>query len=223
MIHISETLAIQTIEGFLGEEDIERLCKIMDEALLTADWQPRDGGDLMHVPPEAEDILQNAFAAALPAIRRSMPSIAAAVRFGYTEVRAGQSVPVHLDGIHNPHQPPRRIGRFGVTIADADEGGEFYVATTGSPTPWTGTVLGEDDGYSPGTPLAHRLDHEATRASGEPNWVADVPQTRWICQAPAGVAVAYGAQLIHGITPVTSGLLRKFVCDLTDAPGRARK
>ncbi|WP_237306794.1 hypothetical protein [Streptomyces alboflavus] len=43
------------------------------------------------------------------------------------------------------------------------------------------------------------------------------PRTRWTTDAAPGVFLAYGAQILHGVTPVRSGTLRKFVADLVDA------
>ncbi|GAA0479392.1 hypothetical protein ABZ951_18455 [Streptomyces sp. NPDC046215] len=216
MIHISETLAVQTVEDFLGAEEVSRLNKVMDSE--AAGWRPRSQAEILPAPALAEEILTQAVARSLPAIRRVMPSIAGAAPWGYTVLTAGQCVPTHLDGIVGARTAPRRIGRIGVVIAEAAEGGEFYVETTADPAPWTTTVLGEADGYVPGTPLARSLPHAM---AGDPHarearWLAAVDRTRWITHAGAGVAVAYGAQLIHGVTPVVRGRVRKFVADLLD-------
>lgn len=220
MIHPGETLALQTIEDFLSQDDLAQLTKIMDAI------PPDDGGrgrrELEHLraPEPADEILQEAFARALPAIQRVMPSIQRAAPWHYAGLTEGKEVPIHLDGILNPSAPPRRLGRIGVVLQDAEEGGEFYVATTSSSRPWTDTVLDQADGFQPAMRLARSLPREREdvreyREAAE--WVRAIPATRWMCGAPAGVAVAYGAHLIHGVQRVRQGTLRKFITDLLDA------
>ena len=219
MIHASETVVLQTVEDFLTEEESAQLVKIMDLETAASGWRPRHQADVLPAPEAALAVLQHATDRALPAVRRTMPSLAAALDWGYTELRPGDRVPTHLDGIRDPGIPPRRIGRIGVTLADAAEGGVFYVATTSSATPWTARVLGPDAGYQDGTPLARPLPHEAAYARehlAESTWVARTPKTHWHTDAPAGTAVVYGAQLMHGVTAVRRGVVRKFVADLVD-------
>ncbi|MEU2794190.1 hypothetical protein [Streptomyces sp. NPDC007100] len=214
MIHISETLVLQTVEDFLTSEEVSRLVKIMDSE--AAGWRPRHQAEVLKAPATAQEVLADATLRALPAIRRSMPSIAAAGHWGYTELAVGQGVPTHLDGISSPRTPPRRIGRIGVTIADAADGGRFYIETTSDSAPWSDTLLGPDDGYEPGTPLSHSLPHGPAVHEETPQWLVSPRKSRWLTDAGPGVAVAYGAQVIHGVTPVLRGRLRKFVTDLVD-------
>ncbi|MBH1938291.1 hypothetical protein I5Q34_29215 [Streptomyces sp. AV19] len=219
MIHISETLAIQTVEEFLTAEELAQLVKIMDAELRATGWRPRTQAETLPAPAAADEILRHATARALPAMRRGMPSVTADAPWKYIELAAGEEVPRHLDGIPEPDVRPRRLGRIGVTITAAEEGGQFYVETSSSPLPWTGKVLGEAEGYHPGTSLSRSLPHESLIAGhhyAEPDWLADAPTTRWITPAGAGVALVYGAQVIHGVTPVTRGQARRFVTDLTD-------
>ncbi|MFD0385276.1 hypothetical protein ACFQ2B_32485 [Streptomyces stramineus] len=185
MIHISETLAVQTVEDFLGAEEVSRLNKVMDSE--AAGWRPRSQAEILPAGPGRGDPHPGRGPLAA-AIRRVMPSIAGAAPWGYTVLTAGQCVPTHLDGIVGARTAPRRIGRIGVVIAEAAEGGEFYVETTADPAPWTTTVLGEADGYVPGTPLARSLPHAM---AGDPHarearWLAAVDRTRWITHAGAG-------------------------------------
>ncbi|MGW1198701.1 hypothetical protein ACWD4B_23125 [Streptomyces sp. NPDC002536] len=117
-------------------------------------------------PQATQVVLHEAAERALPAIRPVMPSVTAAGSWTYVELRPGDSVPVHLDGLSEPGVAPRRIGRLCLGLTLADEGGDFYIATTSSPDIWTGTELGEDDGYTPGTRLARRLLHPHVPAPG---------------------------------------------------------
>ncbi|MGW0733950.1 hypothetical protein [Streptomyces sp. NPDC002851] len=221
MIHVSETIALHTVEDFLTEEDLSQLNKIVDNE----SWPEADAGTLtryVQAPDAAQAILRQAVERALPSIRRVMPSIVDAAPWLYAELNPGDSVPVHVDGIPDPAVAPRRIGRIGVTISAPEAGGEFYLATTSSPELWTDTRLGEADGYTPGTRLTRRLPHEAVpdavpHHSG-PTWTDTLPKTRWTADDRPGVALVYGAQLMHGVTPVARGVLRKFVTDLLDTP-----
>lgn len=220
MIHISETLALHTTEGFLNDSELAQLRKIMRGELDESGWRPRHQAEILLAPPAAQEILQEATRRALPTIRRTMPSITAAAPWAYTELTAGQEVPTHLDGIPDPATAPRRLGRIGVVLDDAEAGGEFYVETTSSPGIWSGDEVGEAEGFMPATPLTHSLPHapkpDAPLHDSAPKWLAEARRTRWTTDARAGTAVAYGSQVIHGVSPVRSGHLRKFVTDLLD-------
>ncbi|MEU8953691.1 hypothetical protein AB0C93_05250 [Streptomyces sp. NPDC048518] len=222
MIHISETLALQTVEEFLTPDELSQLRKIMDVEQRTTGWTPRFQAEVLPAPAAAQEILGFATERALPAIRQSMPSISAAAPWGYTELAPGAAVPTHLDGIPAPGTAPRRLGRLGVVLQDAEQGGEFYIETTSSNSVWTGEVVGEAEGFLPGTPLTQRLPHAPSQDThvhdSEPAWLRAAQRTRWITDAGAGTGVAYGSQVIHGVLPVRAGLLRKFVTDLLDAP-----
>ncbi|MBB5122968.1 hypothetical protein AF335_14345 [Streptomyces eurocidicus] len=215
MIHLSETLALQSVEGFLSPDELAQLGKIMDDELAASGWTPGTQAEVVRAPGDAQAILREATARALPVLRHVLPSVAADAPWGYTELTAGREVPAHIDGIPEPAVAPRRIGRIGVTLEQADAGGEFYVETTASATVWSGQVVGEREGYAAGTGLTRRLPHP-NRHETEPVWLRDAVRTRWVTGAPAGVALAYGAQLVHGVLPVRSGRLRKFVTDLLD-------
>ncbi|MFG2292703.1 hypothetical protein [Streptomyces sp. NPDC048603] len=221
MIHISETLVLQTVEEFLTDDDLARLLKIMDAEQAATGWKPRFQAEVIPAPAAARDILQAATLRALPAIRRSIPSATAAAKWAYTELGPGDEIQTHLDGIPHPERAPRRIGRIGVVVQAAEAGGEFYVETTSSPGVWSGLEVGESEGYLAGTPLTHVLEHAPDRADlheTTPEWLAGAARSRWTSHAGPGVAVAYGAQVIHGVTPVRSGRLRKFVANLCDTP-----
>ncbi|MFH8609709.1 hypothetical protein ACH4D5_19740 [Streptomyces sp. NPDC018029] len=220
MIHISETLVLQTVEDFLSQDELTHLRKIMNAELDATGWTPRHQAEVLAAPPAAQYILQHATSRALPAIRRAMPSIAAAAPWAYTELAVGQEVPTHLDGIPDPGTAPRRLGRIGVTLDDAEAGGEFYIETTSSPGIWTGEHLGRAEGFLPDTPLSRSLPHapgpDVHAHDAAPDWLTSADRTRWITDAVAGTAVFYGSQVIHGVRPVRVGHLRKFVTDLLD-------
>ncbi|MEV4436290.1 hypothetical protein [Streptomyces sp. NPDC049555] len=220
MIHISETLVLQTVEDFLDADELTHLRKVMAEERHATGWTPRHQAEVVPAPAAAQEVLGRATERALPAIRRAMPSIAAAAPWGYTELGTGQRVPTHLDGIPRHAVAPRRIGRIRVVLEEADEGGDFYVETTSSDAVWTGELAGEAEGFHAGTALTHRLPHapgpDTHQHDSEPTWLRNARRTRWTTAAGAGVAVAYGAQVIHGVLPVRAGRVRKFVTDLLD-------
>ncbi|MFI9237235.1 hypothetical protein [Streptomyces sp. NPDC053079] len=218
MIHLSETLALQTVEDFLDANELAQLVKIMDAEHAATGWKPRSQADVIAAPGQAQEILRAATTRALPVLRRVLPSVTAHAPWAYTELTVGQEVPAHLDGIPDPAVRPRRLGRIGVVLDGPGRGGEFYVETTSSPVIWSGKEVGEEEGYAPGTALTHRLPHERAHYSA-PDWLRDAVRTRWVTATPPGVAVAYGAQVLHGVLPVRAGLLRKFVTDLTDGIG----
>ncbi|MFC5147835.1 hypothetical protein [Streptomyces aureoversilis] len=219
MIHLTETLALQSVEEFLTPAELGQLVKIMDSEIAATGWKPRRQAELLRAPGLAQEILRAATARALHVLQRALPSVAADARWDYTELTAGQHIPTHVDGIPDPAVAPRRIGRIGVVLEDADEGGEFYIETTAAPAVWTGAVVGEAEGYAPGTPLTHRMPHLGGHEA-VPAWLRDIDSTRWVTPTRPGTALAYGAQVLHGVQPVRAGKLRKFVTDLLDTPAR---
>ncbi|MFF7725184.1 hypothetical protein [Streptomyces sp. NPDC008001] len=221
MIHLNETLALQSVEEFLTTAEREHLLKIMDSEIAATGWRPRHQADVLRAPAPAQEILRAATARSLHVLQRVLPSVTADGRWDYAELTEGQYIPTHVDGIPDPGTPPRRIGRIGVVVQQAEAGGEFYIETTASPAVWTGTVVGEAEGYAPGTPLTHRLPHVHDHGA-VPTWLEEVPTTRWVTPAPPGAGLAYGAQVLHGVQPVRAGRLRKFVTNLLDAPAVRR-
>ncbi|MGW6055505.1 hypothetical protein [Streptomyces sp. NPDC055189] len=224
MIHPSETLALQTVEDFLTPEELTQLRKLMDDELHTSGWTPRFQAEVLTAPPPAQEILDHATTRALPAIRQAIPSIGSAAPWCYTELTAGQRVPTHLDGIPNPGPVGCRLGRIGVVLDEPEAGGQFYIETTSSDHVWSGERVGEPQGFLPDTPLTHRHPHaplpDTRQHEGEPAWLTSASRTRWTTDASPGTAIAYGAHLIHGVRPVGTGRLRKFVTDLLTAAHR---
>ena len=219
MIHLAETLAVQTVEDFLTAEDLTRLNKIIDEFVAAGGWDPVRGHDPVVPPSEAQDILREATHKALPVIQHAMPSILGCTPWGYVQIAPGEQVPSHLDGLSiNSSTRPRRLARITVVIHDADEGGEFYIETTSSPTVWAPDAPDDDnDDYFRGMRFTRVAEHADVEAGLESTaWVATTPRTRWTTNAAAGVGVVYGTQLIHGVDPVITGIQRKFVTNLID-------
>ncbi|MGA4837623.1 hypothetical protein [Streptomyces sp. G45] len=216
LIRLSETLALHSVEDALSAADLDQLRKVVDTEPAPPEFSP-EMGVYAPAPALAEEILHAAVERALPTIRRLFPSARQDSAWKYVELREGQRVATHVDGIPDPGTAPRRVARLAVTLQRADAGGEFYVETTSSPALWTGDTAGEAEGFAPGTPLTRVLPH-IHEHSREANWLTAAQRTRWTTDAAPGVLLVYGAQVLHGVTPVRSGRLRKFVADLTDTP-----
>ncbi|MFD9721519.1 hypothetical protein [Streptomyces sp. NPDC059076] len=212
MNHRSEMFALQSVEGFLDWEELSRLNKIMDGE--AAAWEPEIHAAVLPAPALAVDILNQAMTRALPAIQRAMPSIADAASWAYTHLSSGQEIPANLDGIIEDAVAPTRVGRIGVVISEADEGGRFSVEPLPEGVLRAG-VRPDDPECAPGTlrPAVGPLPH-GNGPAAPPSLV----RTRWTCYAGPGVAIAYGARLVPGVSPVRRGVLRSFVGDLVDTP-----
>ncbi|MEU5402259.1 hypothetical protein ABZ348_23520 [Streptomyces sp. NPDC005963] len=212
MNHRSEMFALQSVEGFLGGEELSRLNKIMDGE--AAAWEPEIHAAVLPAPALAVDILNQAMTRALPTIQRAMPSIADAASWAYTHLSAGQEIPANLDGILDPAVAPARVGRIGVVISEADEGGRFSLEP---PTEEALRAGGHPDG-SEQVRVARRPVAGPLSYGSDPSATPSLVRTRWTCYAGPGVAIAYGARLVSGVSPVRRGVLRTFVGDLIDTP-----
>ncbi|WP_432144268.1 hypothetical protein [Streptomyces sp. bgisy084] len=233
MIHIAETVAVGSIEGFLSSEEQTRLATAMsnflsreararfgDERITSiheipghsheqamAVYEPAGRVEIPQIPAEAEQILQHAFERARPALSRVMPSITACRPWTYVEYGPGQHITGHLDGISpDPLAWPRQIAGISVVISEAEAGGAFYVESSSSDRLWD-TYLDQagDHGYADDMWLAHDgADHSA-------DWFRQMSRSRWsVCSAP-GTALLYGSQLTHGTEPVARGRVAKFI------------
>jgi hypothetical protein len=218
MIHLTETLTVQTVENFLTAEDLTRLNKTIDEFVAAGGWDPVRGHEPVTPPSDAQDILMEATHKTLAVIQQVMPSVLGCTPWGYAQIEPGEQIPSHLHGMGlDSLARPRRLARITVVIQDADQGGEFYVETTSSPAVWAPKLPDADNDYFPGMRFARVAEHTDVEEGIESTaWVAKTPRTRWTTNAAAGVGVVYGAQLIHGVDPVIKGIQRKFVTNLID-------
>ncbi|MFI1967967.1 hypothetical protein BLA24_21820 [Streptomyces cinnamoneus] len=218
MIHMTETLAVHTLEGFLTPEETAQVTKLLDEHLEATRWVPARPSEGT-VPPEAvQEILAAGIARALPAIRRVFPSVAAATPWDYHDLGPGDRIDAHLHGVGEPDARPQRVARVAFHLQEASRGGEFYVDTCSAEDLWTSRVAGSGSAFVPGTRFAREVSHE-----GRPEdlaALAGIPRTRWTSAPPAGTAVVYGAQLVHGVETVREGRLRKLITNLLDGPAR---
>ncbi len=218
VIHMTETLAVHTIEGFLTPDETSHVIKTLDEHLDATGWVPARPSDGMTPPDEVQGILNDAVERALPAIRRVFPSIAGVTPWDYHDLGPGDEIPPHLHGVDDPYARPQRVARVAFHLQEAERGGEFFVDTSSSEALWTDRTAEPGGRFLTGTRFAHEISHHAP-----PEALAllrHVPRTRWTSAPPAGTAVVYGAQLVHGVQPVIEGRLRKLITNLLDGSPR---
>ncbi len=214
MINTSETLAVQTIENFLTPDETAQVTKIIDDHLAATGWVPARPSEGLAPPDAAQEILSDAIDRAMPVVRRAFPSANSVAPWLYHDLKPGDRIRSHVHGMGDPDERPVRLARVVFNLQDADSGGEFYLDTSACEELWTDRTAEADGVFEPGT----RFVHEITARSG-PVSLDAIAATRWICHPPAGATLVYGAQLIHGVTPVISGRARKLITDLCAGPG----
>ncbi|GAA0461175.1 hypothetical protein ABZ951_32700 [Streptomyces sp. NPDC046215] len=209
MIHMTETLAVQTIEDFLTGEETTRLTELLDEHLATTGWVPVRPSEGMTPPEPAQAILEGAVRRALPALRRVFPSATATDPWLYHDLKPGDTIRPHVHGVGDPQSRPQRIARVAFNLQDAEDGGAFYLDTYSADALWSDVTATAGSDYSRGA----RFVHEITARTGPVN-LSDLPHTRWTCSPPPGTTVVYGTQLVHGVLPVVRGRVRKLITNL---------
>ncbi|MGL5866566.1 MAG: hypothetical protein ACRCYX_11990 [Dermatophilaceae bacterium] len=232
MIHVAETLAIHSVEGFLTANQVTDLSTAMTRLLARDGTEPYDEGrcatmheipgrsaqqamavyepcgriEVTNLPDEVTTVLDAALRAALPAITRALPSITTWRPWTYVEYGPGQHITPHVDGIApNPATWPRQIAGTSVLISAAEDGGDFAVETTGSPRLWSDAAPPDACGYDPSISIAH------DGADNSSPWFHTLLRTRWTVRPTPGTALLYGSQLTHGTDPVVTGRCRKFL------------
>lgn len=231
-IHITETLAVGSIEGFLTPAETTDLSKIMEGFLAEEDrsafseqrttsiheipdhttaqamavYEPAGRLEVPEIPAAAEHLLQRAFDRARPALARLIPSVTTCRPWTYVEYGPGQHITAHLDGIApDPMAWPRQIAGISIVIGEPAQGGKFYIETASGERLWNTECPDTASGYSHGMWFAHDgADHSA-------DWFRDMPRTRWSVNPTSGTALLYGSQLTHGTHPVIAGRARKFI------------
>ncbi len=214
MINTSETLAVQTIENFLTPDETDQVTKIVDEQLAATGWVPARPSEGLTPPGAVQEILTGAINRVMPVVRRAFPSAAFVAPWLYHDLKPGDKIRSHVHGLGDPDERPVRLARVVFNLQDAVSGGEFYLDTSACDELWTDRVAESDGVFESGT----RFAHEITARSG-PVALDAIAATRWICRPPTGTALVYGAQLIHGVTPLIAGRCRKLITDLCAGPG----
>jgi hypothetical protein len=146
--------------------------------------------------PDVRDRLDDAFFRRIEDIRRIYPSAVWPRGWTYVEYGPGQHCTAHADGTFSGSQ----VGACNIRLDDGTVGGEFFVATSGSPELWM------ERGIQPSQPP------ELIVASAYDNaWLRAVPKTRWLAQPAKGTALFWGSQLLHGTQPVIQGTAKKII------------
>jgi hypothetical protein len=237
-IHLAETLAVGSIEGFLTPAEVSQLDALMTEHLRTtggdrfgagrtesiheipghtaaeamAFYEPAGRIEVRELPADAEALLQGGFQRAREALSRALPSVTLCRPWAYVEYGPGQHITAHLDGIApNPVSWPRQIAGISVVITEAEHGGRFQVETSADPCLWTELATGPGDGYAPGMRFAR------DGADRSAPWFTAAQRTAWTAEPAPGTALLYGSQLAHATTPVLAGRSRKFISWLAAA------
>lgn len=237
-IHLAETLAVGSIEGFLTTPEIARLDTLMTDHLRAAGgdrfgagrtesiheipghtaaeamafYEPAGRIEVRQLPVDAENLLQSAFDRAREPLSRAVPSVTLCRPWTYVEYGPGQHITAHLDGIApDPFSWPRQIAGISVVITEAEQGGRFQVETTADPCLWSDQAAEPDDGYAPGMAFAR---DGADRSAA---WFSAASRTTWTAEPAPGTALLYGSQLAHATTPVLAGRSRKFISWLAAA------
>lgn len=115
--------------------------------------------------------------------------------------REGQFIIPHADGAEYPTDPSRRqLAALSIWLDCPDEGGQFYVATCPFSNDWT---------HRDGEPLRVGLDPMSSNYdySAAPRW--------HLSNFPAGSAVLFGSEVVHGTEPVIRGSALKALSFLT--------
>jgi hypothetical protein len=216
---ISETMMPYSLEGFLSEEEVERVIRSIDEYKRTVDPRRLEAGasgytihnsenlsvpeivsvyepagrldvNWQEIPRDICEIVEAAFFRRIEDVRRAFPRAYGPYGFTYVEYRPGQYFTAHIDGVSR-----EQVAGFGVTLTNDFEGGEFSVETCGSGRLWATDDKGR---------LINAPGHDAQSA-----WYRALPRTRWTTRPVRGNAVFYGSGLTHSSQPVTKGILRK--------------
>lgn len=213
MINTSETLAVQTIENFLTPEETAQVTKMMDEQLAATGWVPARPAEGLPPTESVQEVLDGGIKRAMPVLRRAFPSASTVDSWLYHDLKPGDRIRAHVHGMGNPDEQTVLLARVVFNLQDAESGGEFYLDTTSCEELWNDREARPGGLFAPGT----RFTHEITARSGPVDLDA-VAATRWLCKPPPGTTLVYGAQLIHGVTPVVAGRARKLITNLCAGP-----
>ncbi|MBI3685831.1 MAG: hypothetical protein HY241_00580 [Actinobacteria bacterium] len=232
MIHLAESLAIHSVEGFLTPDEVANLTDVMDELLgargpetygagrtatmhevpglrpeeAMAVYEPDGRVEVSELPGSAETLLQKAASRAMPTIAWVLPSVTSLRPWTYVEYGPGQHITPHADGIAlDPMSWPRQIAGISVVVETAACGGGFYVETTSDERIWSPQRDTAEAGYEAGMRIAN------DGADNSSKWFRELRRTRWTVNPGVGCAIIYGSQLVHGTDPVGEGRARKFI------------
>jgi hypothetical protein len=163
---------------------------------VIAVYEPEGRLEYEKLPADVEALLGVAVARALPAIRRTYPSVEGPDAWIYVSYGDGQFINPHIDYPNNDEDPGRpKVCGVSVLLNDEFEGGEFAVETACDLTMW-----------EHGDPPAVRAG-----ADGSTEWFRSMPRTRWVAKPARGTALLYGSALTHATLPVTAGRVEKVI------------
>ncbi|MEV5508931.1 hypothetical protein [Streptomyces orinoci] len=219
MITLTETLAVDTVDEFLTAVEVTHLSQAIDNHIKRTDWHPAYvGQELTEIPDEVQQVLTAALHQHLPEIQRTFPSATGCSPWQFIQFEAGEGATRHMDGVAaDPMVERGHVARIQVAVEEAVLGGEFFFETTSSDEVWDPHYADiQAPGFAAGMRFARIAPHDrVSRDEPDTAWIHTVRGNPWTTPAGAGTAVVYGAQLIHGVSPVRSGRTRRFITGLT--------
>lgn len=208
---VSELLLPYSIEGFLTDDEVDRILTIVDEYKaahadtlaagargsvhasdvlsveeLVERYQPAGRLDIntADLPEEVIEIVEHGFFRHIEDIRRAYPAATWPFSYTYVEYGPSQFITPHAD---------RTFAGFGVTLTNDFTGGEFCIETCGSNRLW---FAGDTPQIAPGPHVGS-------------DWFRQIPRTRWMTSPRKGVAIFYGGALVHSSQPVITGAAKR--------------
>ena len=216
---VSENMMPYSLEGFLREDEVERVIRSIDAHKASVDasrlaagasgytihnsenltvseiiavYEPKGRLEVnwQELPRDIVEIVETACFRRIEDVRRAFPTAYGPYGFTYVEYQPGQYFTAHIDGVSRA-----QVAGFGVTLNDDFKGGEFSIETCGSGRLWAQD--GEDR-------LVNAPGHDA-----QSEWYRNLPRSKWTTRCKRGNALFYGSGLTHSSLPVTKGILRK--------------
>jgi hypothetical protein len=217
-----ETLMLQSIETFLGADEIaaidaslaraypsmgmfggqHRVTSIHALAGLSAReaasvYEPCGRVEVTVLPDAVTAVLDQALENHMPAIRRQFRSVTHRDAWTYIEYGDTQHIEPHLDFPLDEAQPyTTKVCGISILLHSAASGGEFCIHSCGSDLLWSRkgreTVIPQS--MNPATACFREM-----------------PKTCWRANQRVGTAILYGSHVIHSTAPVVSGRARKII------------
>lgn len=216
---MSGTLAIHSLESFLGTPELEQASCAMEETVVArrhelnsrkrktsvhaieglsveqtlAIYEPQGRLELVTIPPRVRELLDQATSRNLAQINRVFPLVTRADSWFYVEYSSGQFIAPHIDYPVDDNEPSIvKYAAISVTLEQSKVGGEFFVCTSSDDRLWQGERRTPD--------VTSRLD-----------WFDDLKSTRWMAHPRPGDALCWGTEMLHGTQAVVSGTAKKLI------------
>lgn len=160
-------------------------------------YEPNGRIELVDLPVNLLDRLNELFTEMLPRLRNIFPQATSNNGWFYAEYGPGQYVNAHVDYHGRVGDPrPGVLATLSLTVARAGGGGHFFIEPSADPRAWD-------------------APHEAARGQDFSSpWFREQRRIRWLVDPTPGDVIVWGSQLVHGTTAVTQGATGKFLTQL---------